>query len=191
MCWRRRRPVISGSQCALCRQHGGSSESHECKPGLSLESCKLSKRRKCCACSATGSRVETVGVHLKFVCCCRVEASGASQQYECVPTLTTAKRRRTFAKNLLARSPKIHISPPILDETIFHLLKNRASRQENAADCNGNCAPADKHIFNPGSFEPRLNVYAARPQYFDALLKHCGRSAGNRAMAHQVGNGTT
>lgn len=116
------------------------------------------------------------------------EASGASQQYEGVPSLTTAKPKRRFSKNLLARSPKIHMSPSTLAKTTFDLLKNRASRQEKAAYCNGNCAPADEHIFNPGSFELRLNVYAARATYFDALLEHCERSAGNRAVPHQVGN---
>jgi hypothetical protein len=46
-------------------------------------------------------------------------ASGAPQQYEGVPSLTTAKLRRKYAKNLLARSPKIHTSACLLLKNAF------------------------------------------------------------------------
>jgi hypothetical protein len=51
-------------------------------------------------------------------------ASSASQQYERVPSLTTAKLRRKYAKNLLARSPEIHTSPWLLLENDFSPVEN-------------------------------------------------------------------
>jgi len=70
-------------------------------------------------------------------------------------------------------------------------LKKSESRQEKAAGCNGNGAPADKHIFNPGSCARRLNVYTAGPVHLNALFKHHGSVAALCSMTNEVCNGAS
>ena len=119
---RRRRPTIKGPFAPGGERHGGWVGEPRLRAGaFSHVKNKVVKKGGTYAvfCCRFGCRKSGYSSVLHVLC--RVpKHPSASPQYERVPSLTTAKVRRKSAKNLLARSPKIHTGAWLLIET--HIL---------------------------------------------------------------------
>jgi hypothetical protein len=122
--WRRSAPAISRVRAPGEERHGGGARATTACRGFLSNAIGVrtvnEEKRNDVFVSVCGREYRKIGCSSSVQVVRRgTEPSSASQQYECVPSLTTAKARRNSPKNLLARSLEIHTSAWMLEQNVF------------------------------------------------------------------------